>query len=147
MTPEAFEKYLKERYQDQINWYQAKSAQNKKRYQMFQWGVIILSAIVPVLVTLEASVKVSWFWWLTIVVSVLLAIGTAGVKTFKFQENWINFRSTVERLIQEKYFYDANAGDYSEASNKETLFVERVEALLSGENTNWVSTQKSPAGA
>ncbi|NNE65238.1 MAG: DUF4231 domain-containing protein [Pyrinomonadaceae bacterium] len=147
MDEEAFKKYLKDRYEDQMNWYSKKASINKSRYQILQWSVIILSAIVPVMVALEATDKVPGIWVLTIIVSILLAIGTAGVKTFKFQENWINFRSTAEKLIQEKIFYDGRIGDYGNTDNRESLFVERVEALISGEGATWVSTQKKKEGA
>ncbi len=146
MEASAFKSYLTDRYQDQISWYQRKAATNKSRYQIFQWTVIVLSAIVPVLVALPIKYQVEYHQLLTIVVSVFLAIGTAGVKAFKFQENWINYRSTSERLIQEKYYYEGNVGEYSETGDKESLFVKRVEALLAGESSQWVSTQKSPGG-
>jgi hypothetical protein len=65
---------------------------------VFQWGVIILSALVPAMVvSLPETAK-----WITAVVAVILAIGTAGLKTFKFQENWVNYRTVAESLKKEK---------------------------------------------
>jgi len=149
VEPEAFKEYITDRYEDQINWYEMKASSNKRYYQIFQWVVIILSAVTPALVVLSSPDILStqnifrpWIWGAAIVVSTLLAIGTAGVKTFKFQENWTNYRATAERLIQEKIFYDANVGDYGHVESKQTLFVERVEALLSGENAKWSEVQK-----
>ena len=43
----------------------------------------------PIYIVLRAS---------PIVTSVLVAIITASLKTFKFQENWINYRTTCETL-------------------------------------------------
>jgi hypothetical protein len=139
----AFEKYLVDRYQDQTDWYQAKASVNKKQYQRLQWGVIVLAAIVPVLVTLTSITPDTrgWVWGVTILFSMLLAVGTAGIKTFKFQENWINYRATAERLIQEKIFFDTDIGEYRSVDDKESLFVERVETIIAGENVGWVSTQ------
>jgi len=136
MGKEKFEKYIKERYQDQIKWYSDKASSNKQFYSIFQWGVIVLSASVPVLI---AAVPKE-FEWLTIVISILLAIGTAGLKTFKFQETWINYRTISETLKKEKYFYDAELDDYANAQDKEGVFVERVESLISRENSLWVTT-------
>ena len=149
MDSEVFEKYVADRYEDQIDWYQSKASTNKKRYQQFQWSVIALAAVVPVLVTISSLAPNTRgvIWGLTISLSMLLAIGTAGIKTFKFQENWVNYRSTAERLIQEKFFYDADVGEYGRSGDKEALFVERVETLISGENTNWVSTQSLKSNA
>ncbi len=145
MDKDTFAHYLKDRYEDQISWYRKKAATNKNRYNLFQWSVIILAATVPVLVTAgPASTNENpMIWWITVVASVLLAIGTAGVKAFKFQENWITYRATSERLSQEKFFYDGSVGEYGATDNKESLFVKRVEALISGESAQWVSNQNT----
>ena len=47
-----FEKDLKECYEDQVGWYENKSAQYKRYYQWFQRVAIIISASVPVLIVL-----------------------------------------------------------------------------------------------
>lgn len=136
MKPDEFKKYLKERYETQINWYETRSAKNKRFYTFFQWGVIVLSAIVPVLVvSLTKGLK-----WVTATIAAILAIGTAGLKTFKFQENWINYRTIAETLKKEKHFYEAELDDYRDSSDKESLFVERVESLISREHSLWVTT-------
>lgn len=136
MEAEKFESYIKERYSDQIKWYGNKSSRNKTYYMIFQWGVIILSSSVPVLVgTLPESYK-----FISIIVSVVLAIGTGSLKAFKFQELWINYRTIAESLKKEKYFYNAGLSDYSSVDDKEALFVERVESLISRENSLWITT-------
>ena len=136
MDKEKFKDYLKSRYLDQIKWYSDRASRNKLFYHIFQWGVIILSATLPVIIaSLPKSIQ-----WITIVISIILAIGTTALKTFKFQENWINYRTISETLKKERHFYDAELDDYAEATDKESLFVERVEALISRENTLWVTT-------
>ncbi|MCK4794720.1 MAG: DUF4231 domain-containing protein [Desulfobacteraceae bacterium] len=136
MDAEDFQKYLKERYEDQIDWYDKKSVWNQKVYRRFQWCVIVLSAITPVLVAIEAT------RWPAVVVSALVAIGTTALKAFKYQENWINYRTTCETLRKEAYFYNACIGDYRDSEVREALFVERVESLISRENTMWLTTQQ-----
>ena len=131
-----FEKYLKERYEDQVKWYNAKSSQHKRYYHWFQWAAIIISASLPVLV-LAIPTK---FALVTVILSIILAIITTALKTFKFQEIWLNYRTTAETLKKEKFYYDAGATEYTDAENKEQLFIERVEALISRENTLWIAT-------
>ena len=80
------------------------------------------------------------FTLITVILSIILAIITAALKTFKFQEIWINYRTTAETLKKEKFHYDAGAIEYADAENKEQLFIERVEALISRENTLWIAT-------
>ena len=129
-----FEEYLKERYQDQIEWYSKKSSQNKRYYQRFQWIIIVISASLPGRILI---IPAKWEF-ITVLFSVVLAITTAAVKTFRFQENWINYRTVAEALKKEKHYYNAGAIEYATAENKKQLFVERVEALISRENSLWM---------
>ncbi len=142
MEKEDFQKYLKERYEDQINWYDKKSAWNQKLYRYFQWSVIVLAAITPVLVAIPCD-KIRW---LAVIIAALVAIGTTILKTFKYQENWINYRTTCETLRKEIHFYRAGLGDYRDPEDREALFVERVESLISRENTMWLTTQRPKEG-
>lgn len=144
MENSKFEKYLEERYYPQIEWYDRKSTWNQKVYKIFQWIIIILSAITPILVASEfhGNIYIRWF---TVVVSALVAIGTASLKTFKYQENWINYRTTCETLRKEIHYFNSMVDDYSTVDDPMALFVKRVEALISQENTIWLKTQKEKA--
>lgn len=136
MEGEEFEKYLEERYEYQVSWYDKRASWNKRYYQWFQWTAIIISASIPVLVASMSDWK-----WLTIVLAIVLAIATAGLKTFKFEENWVSYRTVAETLKKEKYYYDAAATEYATSEDKKRLFVERVESLISSENTLWMAIQ------
>jgi len=145
MDTDDFQKYLKERYEDQINWYDKKSIWNQKMYRCFQWAIIILSAITPVLVAIVPVVKATH--WPAVVIAALVAIGTTSLKTFKYQENWINYRTTCETLRKEIHFYNAGIGNYKDTKgDSEALFVERVEALISRENTMWLTSHEPEKG-
>jgi len=138
MDSAKFKEYLSDRYEDQVLWYSNRATTNKQWYQFFQWGVVVLSAAVPVLI---ASVPIR-FQWFTIIISIILAIGTSALKTFKFQENWVNYRTISETLKKEKHFYDARLDDYANTEDIEALFVERVESMISRENSLWVTTHQ-----
>lgn len=133
-----FDEYVNCRYKEQIDWYSKRASSNKKWYQGFQWGVIVLSAAAPAMI---ASISET-YQWITISISIVLAIGTSVLKTFNFQENWVNYRTVSETLKKEMYFYDAGIGDYAASEDAEALFVERVESILSGENSLWATTHK-----
>ena len=136
MDSESFQKYLKERYEPEVNWYDKKSILNQRRYRYLQSVVIILSAITPVLVAIKVA------QWPAVVISAIVAIGTTMLKTFKYQENWIDYRTTCETLKKEIYYYTGGIGDYKETDDRESLFVERVESLISRENTMWLTAQR-----
>lgn len=135
-----FEKYLEERYHPQIKWYDTKAIANQNTYKIIQWLVIILAAVTPVLVAV--AIKGTWEHWVAVVISALVAIGTAALKTFKYQENWINYRTTCETLRKEIHYYNARINDYETSNDPMALFIERVEALISRENTLWLTVQK-----
>jgi len=138
MEKEQFENYLSSRYQKEIAWYDKAARRSYYGYQIFQWAAIILSASTGVLVVIgEGPIK-----WAAAVIAVMVAISTAALKTFKYQENWINYRTTCETLRKEFHYYQAGIQGYGDAEDKEALFVERVESLISRENTLWVITHE-----
>ena len=146
MTDDEFNSYLKDRYQDQVDWYDRKAATSQTVYHRMQWAIIILAAVTPVLVVFVLDRELpTALSHLPAVTSAAVAILTAALKTFKYQENWISYRSTCEALRREKHLFDADLNDYRAGSDKErrSVFVERVEDLLASENTAWLKTRKS----
>jgi len=137
MGNENFSNYLENRYNPQIKWYSEKSQWNQKVYKRLQWAIIIFSSLAPIMFLVEEVNK-----YVPVVISVLVAILTAGLKTFDFQGLWVEYRTTAETLKKEKNFFDFNLYEYGETEDKEGLFVERVEALVSKENTRWIEISK-----
>jgi hypothetical protein len=141
MNNDDIESYKVERYFSEIKYYEDRAKSNKIYYHVFQWIVIVLSASVPVLASLlETESKI-----ITVIVSIVLAIGTTALKTFKFQENWLNFRAVAEMLKKELFYYNANIEGYEENENKNRIFVERVESLISREHSLWIGRNKPSA--
>lgn len=136
MDADKFEEYLKDRYQDQIDWYNKKSILNKRLYYAIQIPIIIIGVIVPV------SASIAENKWYTIILSAIVAAGIAILKFGRFEEHWHNYRSTCETLKKEKYFYDAKTGDYQHCDDPEQAFVENVENQISQAHTKWDQTVK-----
>ena len=141
MEKEIFKEYVENRYKDQMSYYSKAAGRNQKKYKQFQWVLIILSALTPVLAAFigkwpELQIPV-------VIISAIVAIITAGLKTFQYQEMWINYRATDELLKPEIYYYNFGVGPYSEQGiDKETLFVSRVETILDKEHINWPVAKK-----
>jgi len=143
MNKDEFERFLKDRYIKESDWYDRESIKNHGRYRFFQWAAIILSSLTPVLIL----IGIDWIRWVAVGTGVLVAISTAALKTFKYQENWINYRTTCETLKKEINFYKAGIQGYENVKDKEALFVERVESLISRENTLWLITREKEEAA
>jgi len=116
-----------------------KTLKNQRLYRFFQWSVIILAAIVPVFVLVGGTIE----RWLAAVSSFFVSVGTASNKTFKFQEKWIDYRTTCETLKKEIYLFRARINEYKDYDDPMALFVSRVEALISRENTLWLTSKDS----
>ena len=143
MDQQNFDDYLKNRYWDQINYYEVKAGQNQRIYRYLQWMLIILAALTPALIELDLNALFGkGLGHIATLTSVTVAILTAALKTFKYQENWINYRTTCETLKKERYFYEAGLGDYQNSDDRQAQFIDRVEALISRENTLWLTVQK-----
>jgi len=147
MDKPPFNKYIEERYLNQMEYYSKASKKNQKKYKQFQWILIILSALTPVLAALSSVVAIMNLNIVVVVVSSIVAILTTALKTFNYQETWGIYRSTYEKLKPEIYYYDFGVGDYGKPdSDKEALFISRVEAILDTEHTQWPPIKKMQEG-
>ena len=142
MDQNKFQEYLQKRYYPETKWYNQKSLYNQNRYKTLQVALIVLSALTPILILIDFRVPNPKI--IPVATSVLVAILSATLKTFKFEENWLNYRTTCETLTKEIFFYQAKLHEYKDVADPEGMFVERVEALISRENTLWLSTAKQP---
>lgn len=141
MDNELFNDYVENRYKDQMSYYSKAAGKNQKKYKQLQWVLIILSALTPIL----AAFMDRWpdLQIPVVIISAIVAIITAGLKTFQYQEMWVNYRATNELLKPEIYYYNFSVGPYAEEGvDKETLFVSRVETILDKEHINWPVVKK-----
>ena len=140
MTDEKFSKFLKETYEAQTNWYDKKATQNKKMYHGLQFSLILFSALTPIFIAMDWTFTDTVIMrWVSIISSVLVVLLASTIKMFKFQENWIIYRSICEQLKREKNLFDFNRGIYSGIEDKQGKFVDRVQDLISKENSRWIN--------
>jgi hypothetical protein len=136
------DEYLKVRLEPEIKWYDSKSVTNKWCYIGCQTVQIVCAAIIPFLAGYAkgGDERIS------------LAIGTLGVLVAvcagisslqKFQEQWIKYRTTAESLKKEKYLFQTKIEPYN-TEDPLPIFVQRVETLISQENTNWAQYMMKP---
>jgi hypothetical protein len=128
------EEYISSRVDDQIGWYDKKS---QKAQFWFKWlrGIEILSAAaIPIIAGFAQEP-----FPVTLVVSLLgalIAVISSAVSLNQFQENWTEYRTTCESIKHEKFLFLTKAQPYHE-EEPFRLFVQRVESLISKENSAW----------
>jgi hypothetical protein len=135
--------YIENRLDGQINWYDKKSAWNQSWHKRLRFLEILAAASIPFLTgyitdsTPDMKIVVGGL-------GVLIAVSTGVVALFKFQEHWLQYRTTAESLKHHKYLYLTKTAPYNN-ENSFNLLVESVEGLISKENSNWVSYVKEKA--
>lgn len=145
----SFEDYLEKRYNEQLKYYSSAASKNQKKYNKYQWTLIILSTLTTIMAALPDSlmlfktIKIE-FKYLIVLTSGLVTVITAGLKTFKYEELWVNYRKTAEKLKPHFFFFHMNIGKYGKAgAKKEQVFVETIEEILNQEQAAWLGIKNS----
>lgn len=125
-----------ERLDEQIAWYDRRSAHGKRWYQRLKVAQIVIAAAIPVAAAAGAPAAAAG------AMGALIVVLESLQQLFQYQQNWTAYRSTCEALRHEKFLYLARAGPYADAARPMALLAERVEGLVSQEHAAWVSEQR-----
>lgn len=135
------EEYFKNRVDNQISWYSAKSSTQKTYFMMAKITEIILALCVPFLSGyITDGSKENVTIKITIGILGVIVAAIAGIITLtKLQENWIQYRTVCEILKHEKFLYLTKAGIYDNNPKAFQNFAERFEAHIAKENSDWAA--------
>ena len=123
------------RLEEQIAWYDRESTQSQRWFKGLKVVQIVTAAAIPVAAAGSAPLALLGAGGALIVV-------LEGLQQLQqYQENWITYRSTCERLRAERFLYLSRAGPYA-AGGAEALLAVRVEGLVSQENAAWVAQRE-----
>ena len=134
------EGYAWERLEDQLGWYDRKSARHKAWFYRFKVLQIVIAAAIPIVAGVNASA------WITGSLGASIVVLEGFQQLFQFQQNWLGYRATAEALKHEKFLYLARAGPYRDAPAPDALLAEHVEGLVSQEHAAWSSSQAEAGG-
>ena len=135
-------RYFEDRLEDQINWYDKNAIKYKKYHNMTEITTILMSTSIPFLagfIGINRDLLILVFSILGFAITLLTSISSF----LKFHEKWQEYRTTAETLKHEKFLFEYSSGVYKDIENPEQLLVERVESLISSENSNWVRRIKT----
>ena len=130
------EEYIESRVDNQMAWFEKKSAWNKKKYISIKTFELLIAVSIPFLAGIAKSNEY-----------ILIAVGMMGVSIaglegiqslYKFQDLWVQYRMTAEILLQEKMLFITKTEEY-EGDNEEAfkLFVQKIESTLASETSKW----------
>lgn len=160
------EAYLKNRVEDQHNWYDKKASDNQKKYKKLKKWEFILAASIPVIISfsamgiventniftkmvIEEGVQKSVsllslsgiFQIIAASAGIVLVVINKVLELENYQKNWMEYRAMAESLERERLLYITRTEPYDE-SNAFPLFVEHIEGLLAKEVQKWKSVPK-----
>jgi Protein of unknown function (DUF4231) len=137
------DEYVKERLEPQIEWYNKKSQRNKVGYYLLRIIEIVCAISIPLIMG-YVSDQTPFLKTAAAILGVIVGVISGFLGLFQTQENWISYRTTCETLRHEKYMYLTKNKPYDN-DDYFSLLVDRVEHLISKENSEWsqlLKTQK-----
>ena len=84
-----------------------------------------------------------WVAYLPDVTSVAVVILAGILNLFSFQEHWLNYRVTCEKLRREARLLQARGDVYTSAPDPQRIFAERDESIIANENASWQDFAKN----
>jgi len=127
------------RLNEQLAWYDRSSRRNQRGYKVTKTSQILLAASIPVVSLAGAD----WSMWGAAILGAVVAALEGLQQLWKSDTLWVEYRSTAERLNQEKYLFLALSGPYRgfELDEAFKLLAERVEDLMSAEHSRWIEAR------
>jgi hypothetical protein len=133
-------RYAWRRLEDQIEWYEHKSVEDKQWFLRLKVVQIVNAAAIPVAAGTGASARV------TASLGAAVVVLEGFQQLFQFERNWARYRATTESLKHEKFLCLSSAGPYADLTRPLAVLVERVEGLVSQEHSAWSATQADAGG-
>lgn len=121
-----------DRLEEQISWYDRKSALNQTWFKRLKLIEMLLAAGIPMTGVFATPP------WVAAVLGALVLLIEGVIGLYQFSTLWPTYRATCEALKHEKYLYLAKAGPYQEVEDPTLALAERVESLVSQEHAKWV---------
>ena len=135
------EEYVEQRINDQIGWYDRKSTTNQRWFKRLRFAEIVAAAAIPFLSGFADNsfpIKIAIG-----ALGVFVAVIASLLGLLQLQVHWIEYRATAESLRREKFLFLTQTAPY-DMDDAFHLFVQRVEALLTKENTEWAQSMMKP---
>ena len=133
-SPDQFEMITR-----QSAWYGVQAHRARLRYMVMKGTQILLAAAIPVVAVSSPS---NMQRWASAILGSLIGVIEGLIQLGQYQQNWLLYRATREALKREEFLHRAKAGPYSGAPDADTLYVERCDAVMSGETTKWLASQE-----
>ncbi len=135
MDDAAVKKYLNEDFAKMRQFYDNRACSAKRWYRGLSICLIFVSAALTPVVALAPD-EPCWRI-ISTVLSATIVVLTGLLAHLKSHENWLSYRGTWDALEKERRLYETGTGVYKEEEGRDNLFVERIEAILAKEGSEF----------
>ena len=134
--------YLKDRWLDQLEWFERKAGQNQRTHRNLRIVSLVGGVISPVLINAAVTNDEGWLQLTAVLVSVIVGIAVALEGFMRPGDKWLQYRQTAEVLRGEWWLYISLVGEYSAYATVAAghhHFVERVEKTIGNNIAGYVA--------
>jgi hypothetical protein len=130
MDADAFERFEDQRFGGELRGCVRWNRFNDWAYKLLQLLIILFSSLVTTTLALEQFIPgfpgrlYALFW------SLVVTCAASALKIFNFQGKALYYAKKYDALMREQSLYKAADGDYSQAADKEQLFVRKIEDII-----------------
>jgi len=130
--------YIKERFKEQLCYYDRRAKKYQRYYQIMCILIIIISPIPMVLLSFADLEFIPTL--IIVLASYLTTILSSIVNFLKFHDFWISYRSTEQELRREYVHFLTETGEYKNLNHEQRmkLFITRCEELMGQERSKWL---------
>ena len=134
---DAIEAYIHQRLEDQIDYYEKKSAHNKKLYYSLSIGAIVANAMIPVAAVFLPSATIPKL--IITLLSAIAAMISSILILFNARDLWAKYRRNASRLQAFRHQYFTRSGLFAGMDDEQAFLrlVELSEQHLQEENSSW----------
>ena len=134
MDQEAFRYYEQQWFGAELQGCEKWGHRNDWGYKLLQLLVILFSVLVTSAIALEQFIPGFPGRPSALIASLVVTSAASALKIFNFQEKAPYYSGKADALKREHFLYKAADGDYSGATDKEQLFVRRIEDIIAESN-------------
>lgn len=135
------ERYLKERLEPQIAWFEAKSASSKQRFHALNTVQVTLPLLVPLF---NLAGRDQPYLIAAAICGAAASAAAAFAIQGRYQENWARYRTTASVLTSLAMRYRHRVPPFDSA-DRDSQLVGEAEALMQKEATDWLQDIVKPA--
>ncbi len=141
------QEYIQQRLDEQQTWYEGKSAWNQSWYKRLRIVEVVLAAAIPFFSSLIGKFPESpgAIPILVSLMAFLIAASSALLALYRFQDNWLQYRTAAEQLKREKFLYLTKCPPY-DGDDAFHQLVANVEKILGEESSTWREQARAAAG-